>query len=176
MLKKFVRRNLLILGLFIALFIIIMQLAKQPEISLAPLYKVPSAIKVHFNPEEKLYVVNFFASWCKACIEEHKNIVSLKKKTKVSIYGIAVNDNEYALDYMLQKHHNPYKKFSTHFPLMEVPELEISRIPRTLIVYEGDIIYDHSGEINKSILDKKILPIIKRILDKKSMKAKEPRT
>lgn len=157
---------LLYIVAFLAIIAILIQWAsKEEDVSLRPLYQVPDSIVAHFELKEKYYVVNFFASWCRACVAEHDNLMKLRKISKAHIYGIAVNDDKQALNNMLKKHGNPFKKVSLTFSVKNLHELELSKIPRTLVIYNNQVVYDHSGEINATIFSKKLLPVIEKILN-----------
>ncbi len=66
---------------------------------------------------------------------------------------------------MLKKHGNPFKKVSLTFSMGNLHELELSKIPRALVIYNNQVVYDHSGEINSTIFSRKLLPIIEKILN-----------
>ncbi len=170
MIKNFIKSKYRIISLYILIFltiiiIIIRVSGEQVDVSLSPLYPVPKSITQHFSPNEKFYVVNFFASWCKACIAEHDNIMKLKKISKAHIYGIAINDDTASVNNILKKQGNPFIKVSFSFPVDSLNEIELTRIPRTLVIYNNAVVYDHSGEINNNIFNKKLLPVMEQILN-----------
>ena len=134
--------------------------------SLEKLYDVPASIPDYFEIEEEFYAVNFFASWCSSCRSELDDLAKMKKISGINIYGIAVNDSENQLREMLHNKAELFKKITVNFPLHSLSELNLNRIPRILIIYKGDVIYDHTGEVNSRILEKKILPILKEIKNK----------
>jgi thiol-disulfide isomerase/thioredoxin len=136
---------------------------KDPSPKLVELYDAPLAITDYFEPREDYYIVNFFASWCKACRNELPELREIKEQTGINFYGIALNDFSENIQEMLGTELFPYNKISLDFPLQTIYEFKVNRIPRLIIVYKGDVVYDHEGEINRRILDKKIFPIINKI-------------
>ncbi len=105
---NYIKSKFNIILLYIVAFLVILAIlikgtGEETEISLRPLYPVPDSIVKHFEPKEKFYVVNFFASWCKACIAEHDNLMKLRKISKVHIYGVAVNDDQHSINGVYQK-------------------------------------------------------------------------
>ncbi len=136
---------------------------KVSNVDIDPLYTVPSAITQYFNPEEQIYIVNFFASWCKPCVNELDDLLALKDGSSISIYGIALNDTKENLDQLFKYIKNPYKKIALDFPIPRLKDIFLDRIPRTMIIYRGEVIYDHLGEVNQKITKKHILPIIQKV-------------
>ena len=61
--------------------------------------------------EKKLgefYIVNFFASWCKPCLEEHPLLMEMKKKG-ITIIGINFRDDEDNFKEWINEHGNPFE-------------------------------------------------------------------
>lgn len=140
--------------------------APTEDVKLDPISPAPTSVSSFFDIKEDTYIVNFFASWCGPCKAELENIEIIRKKYNIPIYGIAVNDNQSAVNEMIGEH-NPYKKLTVDFPINNLKDLTSGKIPRMFIIYKNNLIYDHQGEVNSKILEKKILPIIEKIEQEK---------
>ncbi len=133
------------------------------DVDIDPLYEAPTVITQYFKPEEKFYIVNFFASWCGPCVEEVDSLNDLKKSTDISIYGIALNDTKENLKYLFKRTKNPYKKIALDFPTSHLKNIFLDRIPRTIIIYNDNVIYDHLGDVGARVITKEILPILQKV-------------
>lgn len=133
-----------------------------------PLYKEPNIFREYFTPDENnTYIINIFASWCSSCKKEHQNIINISKNFNIPIYGIAVNDFTNQLKNMLGNNMEPYKKVYLDFPVSKISEISIGRIPRTLIINNGNIIYDHTGAVTSQINKTDIFPILRGVKNNK---------
>jgi len=56
---------------------------------------------------DDIYIVNFFASWCKPCLAEHPLLMELHSKG-VQIIGINFRDDEYNFVQWINDHGNPF--------------------------------------------------------------------
>jgi cytochrome c biogenesis protein CcmG/thiol:disulfide interchange protein DsbE len=139
---------------------------EDPLPNIVELYDAPLAITDYFDPREDFYIVNFFGSWCRACRKELPELLEIKNKTGATFYGVALNDFSENVEEMLGSNLQPYKKIALDFPLNKILEFKLDRIPKLLIIYKGDVVYEFEGEINRRILDKKIFPIITKIKQK----------
>ena len=135
--------------------------------NLDPLYPLPNSIKNHFNLRDSEYfIVNIFASWCENCVNEVKKLKQIAKDHNINMYGIAISDSEKFLKKMLGENFYPYKEISLNFPMSELKKLQINKIPRFFIVYKNNIVYDIEGNINESILNNEIYPVLEAIQKK----------
>jgi len=100
-------------------------------------------------------LVNFFATWCKPCRDEHFYIKSLANKNEIRIIGINYKDNPKKAIEWLKTLGNPY----SDIPLDENGRIAIDwgvyGIPETFVVGSDKIIkYRHVGPITKKIYKK----------------------
>ena len=130
-----------------------------------PIFETNSLIndKIFISSEEidrKITVVNFFASWCKPCKEEHRYIKLLSKNKNLQVIGINYKDNSnIALDW-LKKLGNPYSNIAIDKKGRIAIDWGVYGIPETFIVNSSGIIkYKHIGPIDKKVY-KKITSLI----------------
>ena len=113
--------------------------------------------------KNKITLVNFFASWCKPCRDEHKYIKLLSNDKNIQILGINYKDNPKKATEWLNEFGNPYLHIATDKKGMIAIDWGVYGIPETFIVNSKGIIkYRHVGPITKKIY-KKIKYIINEI-------------
>ena len=96
----------------------------------------------------EIVLVNFFATWCKPCLDEHAYIKRFSSEKKIRIIGINYKDKNEKTKQWLKKLGNPY----SDIPLDKNGELAIDwgvyGIPETFIVNSKGIIkFRHKGPI-----------------------------
>jgi len=107
-------------------------------------------------------VVNFWASWCVPCVEEHPVLVMLKERTGVSVYGVNYKDQPAAARRFLGRYGNPYVAVGVDGNGRAAIEWGVYGMPETFIVNgEGRITYKHIGPITAEALDGRIIPAIR---------------
>ena len=112
---------------------------------------------------KEVVLVNFFATWCKPCLDEHNYIKRFSKDKKIRVIGINYKDNPKKALQWLEKLGNPY----THIPVDKKGTIAIDwgvyGIPETFIVNSKGIIkYRHVGPVTEKIY-KKINLIVEKI-------------
>ena len=114
-----------------------------------------------FNDE--ITLVNFFATWCKPCKEEHVYIKRFAKEEKIRVIGINYKDSTKKTIKWLGDLGNPYSNVLLDKNGRIAIDWGVYGIPETFIVNsEGIIKYRHAGPITKKIY-KKINKIIMEI-------------
>ncbi|MGQ0673540.1 MAG: DsbE family thiol:disulfide interchange protein [Hyphomicrobium sp.] len=109
----------------------------------------------------KVSVVNFWASWCVPCIQEHPLLVALKSETGVDIYGVNYKDDPTAARRFLGLHGNPFKAAGTDPNGRGAIEWGVYGMPETFVVNgRGEIAYKHVGPISRQSLAEKLIPAI----------------
>ena len=112
----------------------------------------------------KVSVVNFWASWCIPCVEEHPLLVMLKEKTGVSLFGINYKDQPAAARRFLGRYGNPFAAVGVDSNGRTAIEWGVYGMPETFIVDgAGRIAYKHVGPITRGALEAKIIPAIRAL-------------
>ncbi|WP_181161284.1 redoxin family protein [Labrys okinawensis] len=83
--------------------------------------------------KDEVTVLNFWASWCQACREEHRYLVDLQSKG-VRIAGVAVQDRAEAALHYLEKAGNPYGLVGLDNKRELVTMLSLRSIPQTFLI------------------------------------------
>ena len=103
----------------------------------------------------EVILVNFFATWCKPCRDEHGYIKRFSNENRLRIIGINYKDNPEKTIKWLKKLGNPY----SDIPLDKNGRIAIDwgvyGIPETFVVGADKVIkYRHVGPITKKIYKK----------------------
>jgi cytochrome c biogenesis protein CcmG/thiol:disulfide interchange protein DsbE len=118
-------------------------------------------VKLNDLMDNKLALVNVWASWCVTCRKEHQVIMNIAKNTNLKLIGINYKDTKNDGDEYLKVMGNPFDEI-VFDPNGEIGmELGVYATPETfLISKEGLIIHKHIGEITKEIWNEDFLPLI----------------
>ena len=111
----------------------------------------------------EIVLVNFFATWCKPCRDEHKYIKLFSNEKKIRVIGINYKDNTDKTIKWLKNLGNPYSDIPVDKNGRIAIEWGVYGIPETFIVNSKGIIkYRHVGAITKTSY-KKINLVIKEM-------------
>ena len=107
-------------------------------------------------------VVNFWASWCVPCVQEHPLLVALKERTGVRLYGVNYKDQAAAARRFLGRYGNPFAAVGVDGDGRAAIEWGVYGMPETFVVDgKGRIAYKHVGPISTDTLETKIIPAIR---------------
>ena len=110
----------------------------------------------------KVSVVNFFASWCAPCVDEHPQLVALKERG-VNVFGVNVKDDPAAARQFLTRYGNPYAALGADKAGRGSIEWGVYGTPETFVVDGAGVIrLKHVGPISPQDLQTEILPAIER--------------
>jgi len=111
----------------------------------------------------EIVLVNFFATWCKPCLEEHSYIKRFSSEKKIRIIGINYKDNKKATINWLNKLGNPYSDIPIDKDGRIAIEWGVYGIPETFLINsKGVIKYKHIGPVTEKIY-KKINILVEKI-------------
>ena len=105
--------------------------------------------------ENEIILVNFFATWCKPCREEHVFIKRFSNEKEIKVIGINYKDNSKKAKQWLKELGNPYANVAVDKNGRIAIDWGVYGIPETFIVNSKGIIkYRHVGPITKEIYKK----------------------
>lgn len=110
----------------------------------------------------KPYVVHIWATWCGTCLEEYPMWVSLQKKHKFTLVGVAYRDSPEKVKMILKKKGNPFTYMLSDASGELGLDLGIPGVPATYLVdANGKILFSHFGDMTAKQFEKSILPRLK---------------
>lgn len=113
----------------------------------------------------KLTLVNFWASWCVPCRQEHPVVLSLSKDPRLTVVGVNYKDgNENALRF-LGELGNPYFAIGLDPVGKMAIDWGVYGIPETYLVGpDGTILYKKVGPLDDKSLKDGLYPAIEKAL------------
>ena len=110
----------------------------------------------------KISLINFFASWCAPCKTEHPFFIKLKNQfPELLIIGINHKDKKEDAINFLNKEGNPYDFVGNDYEGKIGLEFGVFGLPETFLTNnQGKIIFKHVGLITKDIIENNIIPFL----------------
>ncbi len=104
---------------------------------------------------KEIILVNFFATWCKPCRDEHVYIKSFSNEKEIRVIGINYKDNSEKAVQWLKKLGNPYSDIAVDKNGRIAIDWGVYGIPETFVISSKGIIkYRHIGPVTKKIYKK----------------------
>ncbi|MGF1650091.1 MAG: DsbE family thiol:disulfide interchange protein [Hyphomicrobiaceae bacterium] len=117
----------------------------------------------------KVSIVNFWASWCGPCVQEHPLLVELAGRDGVQILGVNYKDAAPGGLNFLRRLGNPYTAVGTDPNGRNAIEWGVYGMPETFVVDgDGVIVYKHVGPITEQSLQGTLIPAIERAQSRKN--------
>ena len=109
-------------------------------------------------------LVNIWASWCVACLNEHPLLMQFSQREEFPIYGIGYKDvREDALQW-LARHGNPYTMSLHDIDGRVGIDWGVYGVPETFVIdHAGVIHYKHIGPINETLMQETLLPLLQKL-------------
>jgi cytochrome c biogenesis protein CcmG, thiol:disulfide interchange protein DsbE len=134
-----------------------------PDFALPGLYQNADGL-TRKDLEGRVTLVNFFASWCAPCREEHPRLMALAHFRGLSVDGIAYKDKPEDSRSFLDRLGNPYGHVGIDRAGTTAIDFGVYGVPETYIVDgTGHIRYRHVGPLTADDVKEKMLPLIERL-------------
>lgn len=117
--------------------------------------------------QDKILVINFWATWCPPCLKEIPEFIALQQKYTakgVQFIGIAIDDQDAVEDYLVSTKINYPVLIGGVNGIALAHQLgnSVDAVPFTLIVdRQGQIIHRHPGGFSKEQITEIFTPLIK---------------
>lgn len=112
------------------------------------------------NLQGQVTLLNVWASWCEACMEEHLFLMQLMKQG-VSLYGLNYKDHSKEAKLLLNHYGNPYVLVGEDRTGTVGIDLGVYGAPETFLIdKEGIIRYKHVGLMTAMVWQNEFLPRI----------------
>jgi cytochrome c biogenesis protein CcmG, thiol:disulfide interchange protein DsbE len=134
-----------------------------PDFALPGLYETADGL-TRKDLGGRMTLVNFFASWCAPCREEHAELMTLARGPGVTLDGIAYKDKPEDSRRFLDRLGNPFAHVGIDRDGTTAIDFGVYGVPETYVVDgTGHIRYRHVGPLTAEDVKEKILPLIARI-------------
>jgi len=112
----------------------------------------------------QVWLLNVWASWCVACMEEHPVLVQFSRAGVVPIYGLNYKDQREAAQAWLAKNGNPYTTSIADLDGKVGIDYGVYGVPETFLIDKAGVIrYKRIGPVTPKILNDQIMPLIKQL-------------
>ncbi len=116
------------------------------------------------NLKGEISVVNVFASWCAACLDEHPLLMDLAKRNVVPVHGLNYKDRPDNAKRWLKRLGDPYTRTGADGDGRVANDFGLFGVPQTFVVDQtGRIAYVHIGALDDAAIEETIVPIVEKL-------------
>jgi cytochrome c biogenesis protein CcmG/thiol:disulfide interchange protein DsbE len=111
----------------------------------------------------KPLLVNFFASWCVPCVEEHPVLMDLKQQG-TPVWGIAYKDKPAATDALLAQRGDPYFRLARDEAGRAAIDWGITGVPESFLIDGQGIVRWHIAlPLTPETVDQELMPLWRKV-------------
>lgn len=112
----------------------------------------------------KVWLLNVWASWCAACLDEHPVLLDLAKSGVVPIIGLDYKDARDDALAWLRRHGDPYALSVFDAQGRVGIDYGVYGVPETFVIDKAGIIrYKHIGPVTSAVIRDTILPLVQEL-------------
>jgi cytochrome c biogenesis protein CcmG, thiol:disulfide interchange protein DsbE len=112
-------------------------------------------------------MVNFWASWCGPCVDEHPLLVELAQRTGVRLVGVNYKDAAANARRFLGRYGNPFTAIGADTTGRTAIEWGVYGMPETFIIdKEGRVAFKHVGPLTPDAIQLNVLPTLAKLRGK----------
>lgn len=107
------------------------------------------------------YLVNFWASWCPPCLDEHPLLMRIAAERQLPLIGINYKDAPAAATRWLARHGNPYELVLRDADGDNAIDWGVYGVPETYLVgADGRVLYKQVGPVTEAVWRERMRPLI----------------
>ncbi|HEY6045288.1 MAG TPA: DsbE family thiol:disulfide interchange protein [Pyrinomonadaceae bacterium] len=135
----------------------------------APAFQLPqlSAPAKTISAQEmrgKVWLINFWGTWCIACREEHPMLVEYARTGLIPIYGVDYKDDRAAAMRWLAEFGNPYAGVAFDAEGRTSIDYGVYGAPETFLIDKNGVIrFKQIGPVTQDVWEKQIVPLAKQL-------------
>lgn len=135
----------------------------------APLFSLPQlygqdAVFTSKDLMGTVWLLNFWASWCGGCKDEHPVLMQLAKAGEIPIYGMNYKDQRDEAITWLRRWGNPFSAIGVDASGRIGIDYGVYGVPETYVIDKAGLIrYKQIGPLDQDTLQKKILPLVREL-------------
>lgn len=134
-----------------------------PQFALPPLFTEKPGFRTA-DLRGRVTLVNFFASWCVPCREEHGYLSELTKTAKIDLIGIAYKDRPEDASLWLAQLGDPYKTVAVDAQGKAGLDFGVYGVPESyLIDRKGIIRFKQTGPLTPAVIETRLIPLANRL-------------
>ncbi|MGB9647884.1 MAG: DsbE family thiol:disulfide interchange protein [Stellaceae bacterium] len=134
-----------------------------PDFALPGLYERANGL-TRKDLDGRVTLVNFFASWCAPCREEHAELIALGRLPGVTLDGIAYKDKPEDTSRFLERLGDPFGHVGVDRNGTTAIDFGVYGVPETYVVdATGHIRLRHVGPLTAEDVKSEILPLIQQL-------------
>lgn len=109
-------------------------------------------------------LINVWASWCVACLNEHPALMEFSQRKEFPIYGINYKDSRADALQWLAQHGNPYTMSLYDIDGHVGIDWGVYGVPETFVIdHAGVIHYKHIGPLDEVLMQQTLLPLLETL-------------
>jgi len=131
-----------------------------PSFDLPKLYASSDSISLE-DMKGKVWLLNVWASWCRACRSEHQVINQLVKNNQINVIGLNYKDNTDEAKQWLANLGNPYLSVAVDQEGRTGIDWGVYGVPETFVIDKKGIIrHKNIGPVTQQSINDTIMPLI----------------
>jgi len=136
---------------------------QAPQFALSPLFANEPGFRTT-DLKGKVTVVNFFASWCVPCREEHNYLSKIAKVPGIEVVGIAYKDRPQDASMWLAELGDPYKTVAVDPEGKTGIDFGVYGVPESYLIDKRGIIrFKQTGPLTPDVIDQRLIPLANRL-------------
>lgn len=119
------------------------------------------------SPENMVWILNVFASWCVSCVEEHRLLTAFKvQHPQLTLIGLNYQDHPADARQWLAQHGNPYDWVYSDLLGQDAINWGIHGVPETFVMdRQGKIRLILQGPVTSDRLTQQLEPVLEQLQD-----------